>query len=209
MDLGGSVTARTEHRQCQSKSKQTGERCLNRVKEGAVVCHIHGGKSPNVRRKALERVVEVRARRVLADVSADFDPLGNPLEALEDVARRMIRFTDVMGELVGRLENVRYSAGAGGEQLRAEVAVYTRAMVDTANTLEKIGRLDIDGRLAAIRGAQAEAVVLAVMAALDAAGVVGDLREAGRVAAAKVLRSVTMENGELVTGRPGIAPPAV
>jgi hypothetical protein len=189
VDLGGSVTARTEHRQCQSKSRQSGEQCLNRIKEGAVVCHIHGGKSPNVRRKAREREVEVKARKVLADVAGDFDPLGNPLEALENVARRMIRFTDIMGDLVGRLESVRY-AGTTGEQLRAEVAVYTKAMVDTARTLESIGRLDIDGRLAAIQGAQADRVVRVVTIVLDIVGAEGELRERARRAAAEELRRV-------------------
>lgn len=181
------MTARTEHRQCQSKSRQSGERCRNRVKEGAVVCHIHGGKSPNVVRKQRERIVEAKARKVLADITGDFDPLGNPLEALEDMAKRMIRFTEVTGGLVSRLENIRY-AGAQGEQLRAEVAVYSRAMKDAADTLEKIGRLNVDGRLAAIKGWQAERVVDVVTAVLDYLGAEGEARAGAREVAAKELR---------------------
>lgn len=183
-----------DERRCKATSKQSGERCKQPRKGLAPTCHYHGGNSPNAVKRSNERAVEAKARKVLADVAGDFDPLGNPLVALEDVARRMIRFTEVMGDLVGRLENVRYSTGATGEQLRAEVAVYSRAMVDTANTLEKIGRLDIDGRLAAIKGRQAEWVILAVMAALDAAGATGEPRALGREAAAEVLRRVTDDN---------------
>jgi hypothetical protein len=148
-------------------------------------------------RKAREREVEAAARRMLADVAEDFDPLGNPLVALEDMARRMIRFTEVMGNLVARLESVRYSTGTAGEQLRAEVAVYTRSMVDTTNALEKIARLDIDGKLAAITAGQMELVVLAVTAALDGAGATGRDREVGRAEAAKVLRRVTIDKSQV------------
>jgi hypothetical protein len=190
---------------CKARSRQSGEQCKNRVKLGALVCHIHGGKTPATARKAAERAVEIKARRTLAQVGGDFDPLGNPLEALEGMASRMIAFTEVMGDLVSRLESVRY-AGSTGEQLRAEVAVYTGSMVATVNALEKIGRLDIDGRLARIQGAQAERVVAVVMAGIDTVceilsaalvaagadpGVVADARAAGRAAAGKALRSVS------------------
>lgn len=182
-----------DERRCTATSKQSGERCKQPRKGMAPVCHYHGGNIGQVRRKAQERAVEAKARKVLADVAGDFDPLGNPLEALEDMAKRMIRFTDVMGELVGRLENIRY-AGASGEQLRAEVAVYSRAMVDTVNALEKIGRLDIDGRLAAIQGAQADRVVRVVTIVLDIVGAEGELRERARRAAAEELRRVIEPN---------------
>lgn len=183
-----------DERRCRATSKQSGERCGQPRKGEAPTCHYHGGNTPNAVRVAREKAVEIKARKLLADVGGDFDPLGNPLVALEDMARRMIRFTDVMGDLVSRLEDVRYSSGTTGEQLRAEVAVYTRSMVDTVNALEKIGRLDIDARLAAIRGRQAEWVIAAVMAALDAAGSTGPARALGREAAAEVLRRVTVDN---------------
>lgn len=176
--------------QCRATSKQSGERCRRNCGPGAVVCSFHGGKASQVERVARERVVEQRARRVLADLGHEPAPLGNPLIALEDIARRMIALTEVTGDLVADLKSIRYSTD-GGEQTRAELAVYVKVLKDTADVLEKISRLDLDGQLNRIRAAQAGWVLDAVMAALDTAGVEGEARSAARLEAAKVLRRVT------------------
>ena len=175
---------------CKATSKQTGERCKRPCGPGATVCHMHGGKTPIAIVRARERVVEQRARKALADLGEDPRPLGSPLIALEDIARRMIALTEVTGDLVADLKSMRYATD-GGEQTRAELAVYMRVLKDTADVLEKINRLDLDGQLNRIKAAQAEWVVEAVMAALDAAGVQGEQRAAGRLEAARVLRRVT------------------
>lgn len=184
--------------QCRATSKQTGERCRRNCGPGAVVCSWHGGRAPQVERVARERVVEQRARKVLADLGQDPAPLGNPLIALEDIARRMIALTEVTGDLVADLKAIRYSTD-GGEQTRAELAVYVKVLKDTADVLEKINRLDLDGQLNRIKAAQAAWVLEAVMGALDAAGVEGENRAAARLEAAKVLRRVTETTSELVT----------
>jgi hypothetical protein len=186
--------------QCRAMSKQSGKRCRRPCGPGAVVCHMHGGKIPQVAAKARERVVAAKARKVLADLGESPDPLGNPLVALEDVARRMIALTEVTGNLVADLKSIRYSASeGGGEQTRAELAAYMRILKDTADVLEKINRLDLDGQLNRIKAAQAGWVLEAVMGALDAAGVEGEKRAAARLEAAKVLRRVTETTSELVT----------
>lgn len=176
--------------QCKATSKQSGQRCKRPCGPGAMVCHMHGGKTPIAQEKARERVVEQRARKVLADLGHDPAPLGNPLIALEDIARRMIALTEVTGDLVADLKAIRYATD-GGEQTRAELAVYVKVLKDTADVLEKINRLDLDGQLNRIRAAQAAWVLEAVSAGLDAAGAEGEQRAAGRLAAAKVLRRVT------------------
>ena len=160
------------------------------------MCHMHGASAPGVAAKGRQRLAEQKARKVLADLGHEPAPLGNPLIALEDVARRMVAFTEVAGNLVSELKGMRYST-ENGEQLRAEVAVYTKAMKDTADVLEKINRLGLDERLVAIRAHQAAAVVRVVNAALDAAGVEGERRALGRAAAAEVLRSVTVDKQEV------------
>lgn len=178
--------------QCRATSKHTGERCRRNCGPGAVVCNFHGGKASQVERVARERAVEQRARKVLADLGEDPQPLGSPLIALENIARRMIALTEVTGDLVADLKSIRYSTpDGGGEQTRAELAAYMKVLKDTADVLEKISRLDLDGQLNRIRAAQAEWVVEAVMAALDAGGVTGEERAKARLAAAKVLRRVT------------------
>ena len=45
-------------RQCRATSKQSGLRCKKPPIPGAVVCNTHGGKAPQVQKKARERLLE-------------------------------------------------------------------------------------------------------------------------------------------------------
>lgn len=45
-----------QKRQCTAKSKQSGVRCKRLPIPGGAVCVMHGGKIPNVRAKALQRL---------------------------------------------------------------------------------------------------------------------------------------------------------
>lgn len=57
-------------RQCTAKSKRTGKRCQRPPILGATVCRMHGGASPQVKRKAAERLADLidpdRALREMA-----------------------------------------------------------------------------------------------------------------------------------------------
>lgn len=43
--------------QCTAKSSQSGQRCRGQAIAGANVCRMHGGSAPQVKRKALERMI--------------------------------------------------------------------------------------------------------------------------------------------------------
>lgn len=45
--------------QCKATAKRTGERCQRPAIIGARVCHVHGGRSPNVQKSARERLAEL------------------------------------------------------------------------------------------------------------------------------------------------------
>ena len=47
---------------CRATAKTTGQPCKNNTGPGALVCWAHGGKAPQVARKAAERAREARAR---------------------------------------------------------------------------------------------------------------------------------------------------
>jgi hypothetical protein len=64
---------------CTAMSKTTGERCKRRTYGGGV-CRYHGGGSPQVRAKRLERIA-------LAEALAR-DPARAPAEVLLDVAHQ-------------------------------------------------------------------------------------------------------------------------
>lgn len=147
-------------------------------------CKLHGGSSPSVNKM----VVEAQARELFGKIAPEVRPVDNPLAAYSQFAGRVMAWMDLMDELIGDLKTVGYQADAG-EQVRAAVQLYERAM-DRANTvLSSYARLKIDERLAAITEAQKQAVIRAINAALDEAGLQGDARADATKAAARHLRA--------------------
>jgi len=153
-----------------------------------MVCRYHGGAAPQAKAAAVRRQVEVEARQVLAELGVS--PVADPFEALLKLAGQVLAWQAATAALVNRLDGIRYQGANGAEQLRAEVALYERAMDRAVTVLSAIARLNIDERLVAVTERQADAVVSAINAALEAAGVDGDQAEQARRAAARHLRSV-------------------
>ncbi|MFR0358638.1 hypothetical protein [Streptomyces sediminimaris] len=152
-------------------------------------CKLHGGCTPNQAVSAGRQKAEAEARRVLAELSVG--PVADPLEALLKLAGEVLAWQRATAGLVNQLDSIRYPGGNGTEQLRSEVVLYERAMDRAVNVLAAIARLNIDERLVAVTERQADAVVSAINAALEAAGVSGVEAEAARKAAARHLRSVS------------------
>lgn len=183
-----------------SGHKKDGSPCRNPPRHEQKVCGFHGGRArQNIRAaeaRALEREIASTVERL------DGKPVDNPLTELAALAGRARTWMDLMEVRVQKLltaddaeggdsGGIRYRGGAG-EQLRAEVALYERAMDRLGKFLTDYGRLNIDERLASITTRQAELVIAAVEAALAAAGVRDrDQIAAGKQAAARKLRVVS------------------
>lgn len=174
-------------RRCTAR-RTDGEPCGNRPLKGQTVCKFHGGAAPQAKAAAARRRVEADARQVLAELGVS--PVGDPLEALLKLAGQVLAWQAATAALVNQLDGIRYRGANGAEQLRAEVALYERAMDRAVSVLSAIARLNIDERLVAVTEKQADAMVGAVNAALAAAGVDGDQAAKARVAAARHLRLV-------------------
>ena len=110
----------------------------------------------------------------------DAPPVANPLEALQSLAGRALALEEFIGEKVNELRHVRYETEAGGEQLRAEVAVLERAMDRCGKLLVDLAKLNIEERLAGIRKQTADMLERALNAALEQAGVSLDKQAAAR-----------------------------
>ncbi|MEV4438508.1 hypothetical protein AB0K09_05715 [Streptomyces sp. NPDC049577] len=182
----------TPDRQCTAHRSRDGERCENWALQNMTVCRYHGGgtarsKAAAERRQA-EAAVEAQARKTLAALGAA--PVDNPLVALSELAGEILAFKTALAERVNELSSIRYSTDHG-EQIRAEVTLYERAMDRAAAVLGTIARLNIDERLAAISEKQAEAVIRAIDAALAHAGITGPLATEARQVAARRLRAVS------------------
>lgn len=152
------------------------------------MCRKHGGASPQARSAAVRRQVETEARAVLAELGVP--AVGDPLEALLKLAGQVLAWQAATAALVNQLDGIRYRGANGAEQLRAEVALYERAMDRAVAVLSAIARLNIDERLVQVTERQADAMVNAINAALEAAGVDAEQAERARRAAARHLRSV-------------------
>ena len=190
-----------DHRRCTAKitggttrTDRRGERCRQWAKPGQTVCDYHGGKAPQAviaaKRRIAERELLMEARTLIGT------PVDNPLTELAAVAGRARAWMELMQERVElllrvanddaeasdseRADGMRYRDGSG-EQLRAEVVLYERAMDRLGKFLTDYARLDIDNRLAAITTSQADRVIDAIDAALAAAGV----QDKERILAAK------------------------
>lgn len=184
-----------EERRCHGKSLDAdGHRtqpCKLWAIAGLTLCYRHGGSNRIMRaagaRNVAEDKVEKKARALA--LRLDIDPVDNPLQALSLHMGEEIRLKEAFHLLVTQLEELRYR-GAAGEQIRAEITLYERALDRVGTRLIAYARLNIDERLAVIQEKQAEAIIRAIDAALAHAGITGPAAVEARQVAARELRAV-------------------
>jgi hypothetical protein len=157
-----------EKRRCVARNRQ-GQQCKKPPEPYQLVCRQHGGASPQAKAKAEERRLEDEARRAIATL--DIQAVDDPLTALKWMAGEVIAWKNLMSSKVDELMgDYRYGTDYG-EQLRAEVALFERAMDRCVHVLATIAKLGIDDRLAAVTERQAQMMEDALFAAFDEAGV--------------------------------------
>lgn len=180
-------------RRCTATTRRSKDRCRLWALQGLTVCYRHGAtKSAQAkgRRAVADARLDEQLNRLLVGTGAS--PVDNPLRALADLAGEMMAFKNGLASLVRKLDvdEIRYKGGAG-EQIRAEVVLYERALERTGQLLVNIARLNIDERLAAIEEKQADTVIRAVEAALASVGVRGEDAIQAKKVAARHLRAVS------------------
>lgn len=160
--------AKHDKRFCGGKKKQSEGLCTRPAgwgtdHPGFGKCKLHGGCAPSSRAAA----VEAQARQALAQL--DVPPVKDPLSELAKIAGQVVAWKDMLAGQVNELTSLRYST-EGGEQLRAEVALWERAMDRCEKFLTAMARLNIDERLAQIEEKQSDLILFAVTAALKELG---------------------------------------
>jgi hypothetical protein len=125
-------------------------------------CKLHGGSAPSGRSAGARKQAEAELARL------SLPPVDDPLSALAAVTAEVLAWKDQMAGLVNKLTSVRYEGDGMGEQLRAEVALFERALDRCEKFLTAMARLDIDDRLARITEARAAVFVAVLLAALGA-----------------------------------------
>lgn len=144
-------------------------------------CKNHGANPGSLSNKqAGTRVVEGRVTDRLVEIMGDHGErlmrpaaIGDPLSELLDLAAEIRTWKEIMREVCAYLltkQHLRYSHKSYGEQVRAEVLLYERALERLATILIQIGKLGIERKLAEITAAQVQRVDRALTAALTATG---------------------------------------
>jgi hypothetical protein len=173
------------------KRERQAVRCLGKRRDGSACgayainggtrCWAHGGQLPGVRARAAQNITEQKAAATLARL--DVAPVGDPLTALAEVAGQAVAWKNVMADRLNELTSLRYEGHGTGEQLRAEVALWERALDRCEKFLVSMARLNIDDRLAKVTEAQAAMIEQALKAGLAEAGL-EDLETQDRAARA-------------------------
>jgi hypothetical protein len=158
-------------------------------------CKAHGANLGSMgSMRAAGNVVEGRVTDRMMAIMAengerlmDPPPAPDPLSGLLALADEMNEWKQIMRGIVAYLlsqQRIRTSHGRVGEQLRAEVLIYERAVERLAQLWERIIKLGIEARMASIEDRQVAVVETALAAALTASGL--DLE--GQERARQVLR---------------------
>lgn len=163
----GRWCAEHARRECVSQRKD-GTPCHgHHLVTGYDRCRMHLGKKT---RPAIDEAkLNQEAARELARL--DVQPVVNAFEQLALVAGQAVAWKDAVAGKVNELTSLRYESENGGEQLRAEIAVWERALDRCVSTLTAMAKLNIEDRLAGIRQQTADMLERALDAALEKAGV--------------------------------------
>lgn len=148
-------------------------------------CRKHLGNTPNVAKAAETQRLEAEARAVLGQL--EIEPCDDWLGALQAVVGEILAWKDLWARKVAELTQVRYRTDSG-EQLRAEIGLYERALDRTERVLTAVARLDLDARLLRLQEAQARMVNEIIRGVLADLNLSAELREAARPAIARRLR---------------------
>lgn len=158
--------------QCNATAR-SGQQCGRPAMKGGTVCASHGGKSPRAMAAASRRIHEAQAAEAVGAVADAVlayratKPTENPLDGLARLASEVTAFKDALAARVNALTEIRYGDVKGSEQLRAEVALYERALDRTARLLEVMVKLDFEKRMVALNEAQFDIVGRALDLILD------------------------------------------
>lgn len=116
--ISGVPGSKNDSRRCTATAHRTGERCKAPAILGGTVCRVHGGATPNVKKKAKERLLELvdpalaALHKVLTDPASDdsvkvraalgiLDRTGHGPGSKIEVSGELTRFEQVMIDVYG------------------------------------------------------------------------------------------------------------
>ena len=105
--------------QCTATVHRTGERCKRAAIKGGTVCIMHGGAAPQVKRKAAERIAEVRDD-ALELLRLEIKRGGVDAKVALDAVRHLTELTETLEGRVARREEMQVDDIAGSRERLAQ-----------------------------------------------------------------------------------------
>jgi hypothetical protein len=186
--MGVAMASKRQARKC-SGHRTDGQPCGAYAVNGARVCSAHGGQAPQVKAKAEERIAEERIRKELARL--DVVPVDDYLGQIALIAGQVIAWKDALAGKVNALSSLRYEGTRAGEQLRAEVALWERALDRCERFLSAMARMNIEERMAKVTEAQAAMAQKALLATLGEMGFTPQQQRDAQARLGRHLRAVS------------------
>ncbi|WP_156056304.1 hypothetical protein [Streptosporangium roseum] len=161
-------------RRCTARRSSDGQPCEAYAMSGAAVCHAHGGRAPQTRRRAAERLAEQKARTALSQYSPDAVIIDNPIAELLEAAGEFKALKNFLADRVAemRADDWRRADAEGSENLRA----YERALDRTARVLVELAKLKLEERLVRLTEQQGAMLAVAIQKILDALDLTAEQR---------------------------------
>lgn len=154
---------------------------------GAGTCKLHLGSTPTHVTHGLRKLAEQQARKSLAEM--DVREVVDPIAEFARLTSEVVALKDFFAGHVASLEDrLRFTDDKGSEQLRAEVALYERALDRAGKLLGEWVRLGMEDRLVRLDEARFALVERGLEAYRRAADIDEDRHAAGIKAMAGELR---------------------
>lgn len=150
--------------------------CGRAPMKGSRVCRSHGGAAKQVKAKAAERTAEQDARKAFGKLSDHAVPVDDPFAEFAKLAGEAVAWKDWAAGRIADLERIDSTDAKGTEQVRAQVALFERAMDRCAGFLRDFAKLGIEDRMSRVTVAQRVAIVRAIESVMAHLGVAGEER---------------------------------
>lgn len=177
---------------CTAKAKSTGTRCLRRPAPGCDVCTNHGGASPLVRNKGLERLAAAKLDRDVTAILAHEGVLAieDPLGELGKLASSCKALADALGKRVNAMNELEHFDAKSSPTIKAEVQMYERALDRSHRLLDSLVKHGYSERQIQIQETEAMLVAGVLRRVIAALGLTTEQQTRAQQLLAQEFRSI-------------------
>lgn len=170
----------------------SGKPCQAYPIAGGFVCSVHGGRAPQVVAAAKQRLaaakLQAKANAVLAHEGRE--PVEDPLQELGKLASASQALAESLGKRVNALSDLEHFGSAYAPQIKAEVALYERALDRTGRLLDILVRHGYSERQIQIQETEAMLVAGVLRRVVSALGLTTEQQNQAQKLLAAEFRSM-------------------